>query len=452
MDAELKLYYKKMVTLGIPIVLQNLISIGLNLLDTLMIGMLGEAQLAAVGAANQLFFIYSVSLFGLLSGCAVYTSQYYGADDLVGLRKVVGICYGASLLTGVLVTLAAWFFAPFFVGVFCGDMGNTEVIAYGASYMRISCFSYVFGGISFAIIYNSRAVQRVRATTTISALAIGCNGLLNYLLIFGIGIFPAMGVQGAATATLIARILECGLMLGSIYLVRSHPLRAGIRQLFTFSRDLFSRVMRTALPVIATEGCWALTTAMIFAAYGRIGTSALAVIQVAQVILQLIQTFYFGVGNATAMTIGQSLGMRNVDRAYRFGRQALILTMLINVIGTGVAYVISRPVAAIYGFGGETNELLIATIITLGFLLTPRMLSYMFCVGILRAGGDTFYCMILEIGCNIFVDLPMAYLAVLGFHASLPLALVMVELGNVIRILVCFPRFWSRKWLHVVID
>ena len=140
-----KRFYRKMLIIGIPVVFQNLISLGLNLIDTLMIGMLGEQELAAVGAANQVYFVYTVTLFGLYSGAAVYTAQYWGAKDIAGVRRMLGIDYAVGFIFALVVSVAAFVFAPNVIQMFSED---EMVIKLGVDYLRIACFSYVFSGMS----------------------------------------------------------------------------------------------------------------------------------------------------------------------------------------------------------------------------------------------------------------------------------------------------------------
>ena len=355
-----KIFYKKMIFIGVPVVFQNLISIGLNLIDTLMIGMLGEQELAAVGAANQVYFIFTVSLFGLYSGAAVYTAQYWGAQDIDGVRKLLGIDYIVGFVFALVVSVAAYVFAPQIIGLFSED---PEVIGFGEDYIKIACFSYVFSGFSGAISYNSRAIQNLTVPTIINATALGVNAVLNYLLIFGKAGLPQMGVEGAATATLIARIFELAALLTYIYTRKEHPFKASPAKIFGFGRELFGKVIMTLLMIA-----------------------------------------------------------------------------------------LSKPVASIYNFSGETNHLLIITLITMAITITPKMIGYIYVVGILRAGGDTLFCMKLEILCNMFIMVPLAYIAVLVFHLSLPLTMLLIEVGDLVRTFVCMPRFKSRKWINIVTD
>lgn len=438
-----------MVLIGVPVVFQNLISLGLNLLDTLMIGMLGEQELAAVGAANQVYFIFSVSLFGLYSGAAVYTAQYWGARDIAGVRKMLGIDYIVGIAFALAVSIAAFAFAPQIIGLFSEE---EAVIELGISYIRIACFSYVFSGISQAISYNSRAIQRLKVPTAINASALVMNGVLNYLLIFGAVGFPKLGVQGAAIATLTARVFELTGLLVYIYTRKEHPFKTGFKQLFGFNSSHFISVMKTAVPVVFTEGSWACSVSLIFAAYGMLGTSALAVAQVANVVCDLLQSGYFGVGNATAMVIGEVLGQGKKETAYHYGKLSMRIVWILNVVMTLTMLILSKPIAGIYNFSGETHHLLVITLIVMAITITPKMLGYMYIVGILRAGGDTLFCMKLELVCNLFVQAPMAYIAVLLFHASLPVAMLMVELGDILRIIVSIPRFKSRKWINIMTD
>lgn len=444
-----KTFYRKMLFIGVPVVFQNLISIGLNLIDTLMIGMLGEQELAAVGAANQVYFIFTVSLFGLYSGAAVYTAQYWGAQDIGGVRKVLGMDYMVGFCLSVAVTVFAYAAAPFIIGLFSDD---AAVIDYGVRYIRIACFSYVFSGISSAISYNSRAIQNLKVPTMINAAALGVNAVLNYFLIFGIGVFPKMGVEGAAAATLIARVFEFCTLILFVYTRKSHPFKTGFRELFSFDRAHFVRVMKTAVPVVFSEGSWSLSVALIFAAYGKLGTSALAVAQVANVVCELLQSVYFGVGNASAMLIGETLGQGDKETAFQNGKRAVRIVWILNVFMTAFMILMSRPIAGIYNFSGETKELLIVALITMAITITPKMLGYIYIVGILRAGGDTVFCMYLELICNMGIQVPMAFFAVLVLKVSLPAAMILVEAIVLFRIVLCVIRFRSRKWINIVAD
>ena len=444
---EGKTFYRKMILIGLPIVFQNLISIGLNLIDSLMIGRLGEAEVAAVGAANQVYFVFVISLFGFYAGAAVHTAQYWGARDIPNVRKMLGINYIVGILFSAAVTAVAFAFAPQLLGLFSED---PEVISLGVGYIRIACFSYFFAGLSMAISYNSRAIQNLKLPTIVNAVALCVNAVLNYLLIFGIAGCPELGVRGAAVATLIARIFEFIVLFTVIYLQKEHPFKAGPKELFSFDWHYFMKAARTAVPVVMSEFSWAACVALIFMAYGKIGTEALAVAQVANTISDMLQSVFFGVGNATMMLIGETLGQRNKEEAYLNGKRSIRATLILIFVTTIMMLAVNRTVTGFFNFDPATLDLMYETLVVMALLIGPKMLAYIYICGILRAGGDTVFCMYLELICNVLVQVPMAYFAVLVLHASLPVAMIMVAAGELVRIIACEPRFRSKKWINFV--
>lgn len=442
-------FYKKMFFVGVPVVFQNLISIGLNLIDSLMVGRLGEAEVAAVGAANQVYFVYVVTLFGFYAGAVVHTAQYWGARDIPNVRRLLGINYIVGAGASLAVSAFAYAFAPMLLGLFSKD---AYVIQLGVEYIRIACFSYFFSGMSMAISYNSRAIQNLTLPTIVNAVALSVNAVLNYLFIFGVAGFPALGVKGAAVATLIARIFEFITMFAVIYLQKEHPFKTGVKQLFDFKMQYFLKVARTAVPVVFSEFSWAACVALVFMAYGKLGTEALAVSQVANTISDLMQSFFFGVGNAAVMLIGENLGQGNKELAYTNGKRSISATWVLNIVVTAAMLILSKPLTSLFNFDAATLDLMTNTLIVMALLITPKMLAYIYVCGILRAGGDTMFCMKLEIFCNVFIQVPMAYLAVLALHTSLPAAMAMVTIADVIRIILCVPRYRSKKWINIVVE
>ena len=443
---ENRTFYKQLLTVGIPVLIQQLIAVGLNLADTIMVGKVSSNALAAVGAANQIYFIYSVILFGIFSGAAVYTVQYWGVKDLVSLRKIIGIDYVMCLALTVPVVLLAFFAAPSLMSLFTDD---PEVVALGADYMKIACFSYLFSGMTFSVTYNSRAIIRLKVPTTINGVAILINVCLNYCLIYGKFGMPELGVEGAAIATLIARVIECLAMFSYVYFSKDHPLGAKPREFASFGKDLYKSVMKTAVPVMFNEGCWALSVSMVFAAYGKIGPAALAVVQVANTITEFLQTAYAGVSNASTVIVGQALGQGRVEHAVAYSRKIMILAWVFNVVMTAILILIRQPIVTIYEFDAETTDLLLSSMFVYAIAITPKMLTYIIICGILRAGGDTLYCMVVEAGLNMLIQVPLAYLAVLVLELPLPAAIALVASSDVVKAILCYRRYLSRKWINI---
>ena len=439
-------FYHRLIVTSIPMIIQQIISVTLNLADTIMVGKVSENALAAVGAANQVYFIFSVVLFGIFSGAAVHAVQYWGIGDIDSLRKIVGIDYTMCIVLSVPVIIAVYFAAPFFIELFSH---NAEVIAMGTQYMKIACFSYFFSGMTFVISYNSRSVQDLKYPTIINACAILLNIILNYLLIFGHFGFPEMGVKGAAVATLAARILECIAMHLSIYLRKKHPLKATFGQLFSYSGSMFINIMKTAIPVIITEGLWAFSVSSIFAAYGKISAAALAVSQIAVTVTDFFQTVYFGMGNAAAVLIGKVLGRGLKERAFQYSQKVLNVTWILNVAMTVLIILIRRPIALIYNFGPDTTDMLMKALLVYAVAMAPKMLAYMTICAILRAGGDTMFCMYVDVSFNVGLQIPLAYIGVLVLKWSLPWVMALVAVADFIKVFFCYHRYYSKKWMNI---
>ncbi|WP_216858908.1 MATE family efflux transporter [Bacilliculturomica massiliensis] len=442
-------FYRKMIMIAFPVMLQNLISIGLNLIDTLMIGRVGVDELAAVGAANQVYFIFSMTAFGIYSGAAVYTAQFWGAQDISGIRKVVGIDFAVGGTMALCFTVGAFFGAPHILWLFAKD---PEVIAYGTQYLRLVCFSYVFTALSYVLSFNSRSIQRLAGPTCINAAAMLVNTVLNYGLIYGNLGMPRLGVRGAALATLIARITEFSVLIIYIYHDRSHPLAASFKELTSFGSDMFRKVMKTALPVVISEGTWSIATSAYFIAYGILGASALAVAQVASVVNEFSQSIYFGLGNAAAVMIGEKLGQGRTDEVEMDAKRVLNIVMVMNFIVTLALISVRGPIASFYRFDGATTELLKSTLFVWALFITPKMFEYLLICGILRAGGDTRFCMVVDVLGNWLVGLPMAFAGVTLFHFPLPLVVAMVSSADILKAIICWYRYKQKKWICVLVD
>lgn len=441
-------FYRKLMRLALPIMLQQIISVGLNLIDNIMIGRLGALPLAAVGAANQMYSIYSMILFGLFSGAAVPIAQYYGVRDFKSIRKILGMDIAIGLVLGLLTVGGVLAMAPQIIGLFADE---PEVIEMGVAYIRIVAVTYLTVGVSFAISFNSRSVQSLKVPTIINVCSILVNTVLNYCLIYGHFGCPAMGVEGAALATLIARLLEMISLLAYLAVDKNHPFHGRIRDFLGFNRALIKGVMRTAMPVVISEGGWALGMSLTFAAYGRISAQSLAVIQVCQVLCNLCQCSSFGLGNACAALIGETLGQREPEKAFANAQKYLKVQWALNGLMCLLILLLRRPVALFYDFDPQTTEVLMISMAMFGIAQVPRMVAYSVQSGILRPGGDTFFCMVVELSCNLGLEVALAFFAVLVLQLPLHLCILVAAGGNLLKAVLEYRRYLSRKWLNTII-
>lgn len=441
-------YLSVFITVALPVIVQHIVSIGLNLVDVLMIGRVGVDELAAVGAANRIYSLFGMLNFSMVSGASIYVAQYWGTRDIANIRRVLGLalvcCVGLSL---VFLLLAAFLARPL-LALF---LHEADVIELARQYLHIAMFTYPLLAVSSCISVSSRAIRRLKAPTVINACALTLNTLLNYCLIFGGFGFPRLGVVGAAIATLIARLLETGLMLACTYGAAGHPLAARPRELFAFDRALSRSVFHTALPVLLSDGSMTLGNTCYFIAFGYLSTAAVGVMQIAGVLNDFFQSLFYGVGSAAAVIIGNELGRGEKEATYGHGKLMLRATVVLSFAVTLLMLLSRGLVVRAYDLEPAASAMLSGAIFVYACYMLPRMISYILQCGVLRAGGDTTYCMLAGAATVWLVSVPAAFCAVLLLHWSLPGVLALLMLGDVLAALLLLRRFHSRIWLNTLI-
>ncbi|MDW7668122.1 MAG: MATE family efflux transporter, partial [Bacillota bacterium] len=382
------------------------------------------------------------------SGAAVFVSQYWGVRDIKNIRKVFGIEITFGILIALVTSLLVQLFPYQIMSIFIDE---EYVISLGIQYLRIISFSYIITAISFAISFNSRSVHLLKKPTIINAAAISLNTFLNYILIYGKFGFPALGVEGAAYATLIARSGEFILMVSVIYFDKNHPFSASFKELTNWGMPMVKRVFRTSLPVVGNEAAWGIGTTIYYIAYGMIGPEAIAVVQVAFIISDFFQSVFFGIGNASSVMVGNEIGREKFDKAYDYSRRFIVMTFSIAIIMSLLYFLSRNIIVAFYDFNAVTSSILNKTIIVSAIFLTPKMLTYLIIVGILRSGGDTRFCLILEFICVWAIGVPLSFFAVLVLKLPIHLVLALVFSEELVRLAIVLKRFESKKWINNLI-
>ena len=444
-----KTFYLTMFAIAIPIAIQNLISSSLNMIDILMIGRVSENALAAVGMANQLFFLFMLISFGVCSGAGIFISQYWGKKDIKRIKSTLGFTILAGSIVGLVFSFVAIFLPKYIMMVFDA---KGEVLKLGADYLRIIGISYVVTAISFAYGFSCRSVQKAKMPMIASSISLLINTGLNYILIFGKFGMPALGVSGAAIATVIARCTELFLMIFIIYRDKDHPLAASIKELKAFDKEFLKRYYKTATPVIINEFMWSLGTIMYSVAYSRVGTTAIAAVQVANTVTNIFMVGAMGVGNACAVMLGSELGAGRDDLAIKYARKFSIITFGIGAL-VGLILYASIPIINTW-FGVTPNlEEGVRNILLVKVLFSPFVtFNTALVIGILRSGGDTKYALFLEIGGVWFIGVPMAFIGALWLKLPIHYIVFMVSLEELFKTIVGLPRVISNKWAKNLVD
>ncbi|MGM9933564.1 MATE family efflux transporter [uncultured Clostridium sp.] len=443
-----KKFIKKSIAIMIPVAAQAMLNTILNLVDTMMIGQLGQTEIAAVGLANKVFFVFTLLLFGIVSGSSILTAQYWGKKDIKNIHKVLGMSLAMALIGSIIFVLAG-IFAP--EGVMRIFTPSENTIAIGAAYLGIAAISYPMTAVTNCYISLLRGVNKVKAPVIISILSIGINIILNYTLIFGHFGAPELGVRGAAIATLIARIIECLCLLGYVY-IDKNPAAARIKELFSFNRDFVKIYFKTVSPVIANEFMWGLGVTMYSLVYGRMGDEAVASITITQNVEQLCIVLFQGISAATAVILGNELGANKLHKAEKHATYFIVMQFALTMIMAVAFFFLRTPIIKLFVVTDATamdiRKCLLVFIIYLPF----RMFNLVNITGILRSGGDTTAALLLDLTGVWCVGIPLAFLG--GISLGLPIYYVyaMVTFEEAYKFVIGFRRYRQKKWLKNLVD
>lgn len=438
----------KLIRIAAPIAVQGVVSATLSMIDNLMVGFLGEAELAAVGVASQIFMLHYMLLFGLLSGSATFMAQFYGTRDLASIRKVVG--YISTLLAGVGLA--------FFVvtNVFAGSIlrmftPDHEVIVLAAEYVRINSFSFILLAISAPLQMAFKATQQVRLPMIVSAAVFVSNILINYILIFGKFGFPRLGVAGAAIGTLAARTIEA--IMNLYFAFRAgNEFRGGILTYFGCSKELQRRIIRNATPTTINEFLWGFGQTMYVAAFNRIGTTAYAAYQAAYTMFNIFDLACFSVGDAALILIGEKLGEGDKDYSWKLSKHIVKVAVLTGLAVGTLTIALAHPMSGLFNLTDQGKTYTFYTLIVFGATMAFDLFNAVMITGVLRAGGDTRFAMIIESGCVWLIAVPLAFAAALVWHLPIHFALLLIRIESLVKAAILMQRYRSQKWMNTVIE
>jgi Na+-driven multidrug efflux pump len=270
-------------------------------------------------------------------------------------------------------------------------------------------------------------------------------------LIFGNFGLPELGIEGAGWSLLIARILELTMLIVYVNATKDHPLAGKIKEIFSFDKALAFKVLRTSAPVIATEASFGLVTFLTFIAFGLVGSSTMAVMQVASIVNEFFMAIFIGLVNAAAVITGNELGRGEIDLAYKHGKLVVGLTIVLGLIVSVLLVLLRQPIVYIYGFYYEASAMFYGVLLVYALFFTPRMLDYALVCAVLRAGGDTRFCLIVNSAALWLISVPFAFISASIWQWPLYGVLAMVLLGDAVSGCICFFRFRSKKWLRKLI-
>lgn len=441
---ENQAFVKTLFTVAIPIILQHFVRSALNLVSGLIIGQLGDVPVAAVGLANQVFFVLTLLLFGISAGCAIFTAQFWGKGDIPNLRRVMGICLFLCAGAGVLFFVVSVTRPEWVIGIYTPD---PLVQAVGGEFLRVMSPSFLMVAVSFAYGTILRSAGDVKTPLYTSAIALGLSTLLGYLLVFGELGLPEMGVSGAAVGIVVGRAVEVGLLLGVIYWQKG-PVAASMHELLDFDFTFFRNVLGRALPVALNELFWSTGITTFNIIYARISTDAIAAVNIATTVENLAFVTFLGISDAAGIVIGNKIGAGKGDGAYSFALRVYLLALGGSIAMGVVLYLGADVVLNLYKVSEQVHLYARNVLTVVSCTLWAKTINMTMVVGILRAGGDTRFSFLVDSLSIWLVGVPMALLG--AFILDLPVYWValMASSEELVKLWISLVRFTSRKWIY----
>ncbi len=433
---------------ALPIAMQNLITMATSMMDSIMLGRADDTGvlLSAATLANQPFFILSLVTFGLGGAASVLCAQYWGRGELSPVRALFSIILKVALVVGALFGAAVLLFPTLILSLYTP---RAELIEAGASYLRIIGFAYMIFAVSNTAVCTLRGIELVLVSVVSGVASFVTNVFLNWVLIFGHLGAPALGIRGAALATLTARVLEFVIVMTYLFGV-DRRLRLRPRDFMRFNRVLAGDLFRTGTLVVLNELCWSVTMSVQAAILGHVTYASgdpVAANSIASILQQLSTTFIFGFAGAAAVLVGKAIGEGDREKAVRRAHTFQLTSFLLGLLACGFILLIREPFIGLYDIPAATRTLArelvsVTAVVTIFVSMATTMI-----VGILRGAGDVRFCMVIEAGLLWLLATPAAFLAAMVFRWPVPVVLLCMKLDEPTKTLACCLRMRDDRWV-----
>ena len=439
-------FYKRMLAITIPIALQNVISLSVNMMDTVMLGQLGDVAIAASNLGGQLFTILDVLGFGMASGAAVLIAQYWGKRDLVRIRQIFALTLRIALGVSLLFALVGHFFPQQVLRIYTTD---PLVIEAGSQYLRWLSFSFVLFSFSNCYIMCLRAVEQVRVSMMIYGSSFLINIFFNYCFIFGKLGAPALGVRGAALGTVLARLFElCATLVYMCFVEK----RVGFTPiwLFRLKSGLLRDYIRNSVPVVSNELLWGIGMSVMNLTIGHMGPSFTSAMSIVIVFNQLVSVFVFGMSAATAVIVGKTIGEGRIQDAQRAANSSVLVSLCLSFISMTVLLVGRPYILGMYNVSQLAHDTAFAMLTILALMQPFQAVGCVMVVGVLRGGGDVRSNLILDSGLQWCLAIPLGLLTGFVLHWSAPAVFFCMRSDNLVKSILGLWRLRSGRWIRVV--
>lgn len=439
---ENKQFYLHVLAIAVPFMLQQLITSSVNLLDNLMVGQLGDAAIAGVAAANRYYMIANFGIFGVGGAMSIFLAQYFGANDKEHVKQTFRYGIISAYVIVAPFIILGFLFPNQILGLFTND---SDVIKMGSDYLKLAILTYIPMALSMTIGNAMRSIGETKVPLYSSIVAILTNAFFNYVLIFGHFGFPALGVAGAAYATIIARIVEVVIFLA----VTKHMdfmFKTTIRDLFKISKKLSKAMTIKAVPLTINEIFWSSGMTILFIFYSTRGTEVMAGMSISGSVADLFFTLFGGMAVATTVVVSQVLGANKLEEArangYLMIRFSLMLAVVLGILMFGSSYIAPN----FYNVSDYSRETATTFLRIMSFMFWIYMTNAQ-CFFILRAGGDTKSTLLMDSVFMWVVNLPAVGLVTYLTGWNVYALYLVGQSTDFLKLIIAYGLVRKEKWV-----
>lgn len=441
-----KNFYRDVALLAIPVAMQSVISIGINMMDTVMLGSFGEVQLSASSLSSQFYRIFQVLCMGMGFGASVMTAQYWGRRDIASMKRIITIMLRIGLGLTVFFTAVTACFPRQILSVYTEDM---RIVEAGVGYLRIMAVTYLFLGVFKTLTIVLRSVGEVNISLYASMLSFGLNIFFNWVFIFGKLGAPRLEIIGAAIGTLIARIVEAA-VITVYFIVKDKKIGYQFKDFFLDCSGDIRTFMYYSMPVIISDLMLTLGNNMASVVMGHIGTAFVTANAITNVVVQISTVFIQGVSSSSAVIIGNTLGTGNKEKAYEQGVTFLMLGIIVGLAGGGIIILGSPFMLMLYNITEETKAVTMELMMAIAFIVVFQTIGNVMTKGVLRGGGDTRFLMVADVLFLWVLSVPLGALGAFTWGFSPFWIYTCLKCDRIVKSILCVARFRTKKWLKVV--
>lgn len=450
-----KYFYRRVLFLAVPLIIQNAITSFVNFLDNIMVGQIGTEQMSGVAIVNQLMFVFNICIFGGVSGAGIFGTQFYGKGDYEGQKYAFRFkLYACMLIAGAALLLFGTCNTQL-ISLYLNDSGSvgdiTLALKYGEEYLYIMMLGLIPFALNQSYVNTIRETGRTFVPMLASVAAVITNLILDYILIFGFGGIPALGVQGAAIATVVARFIECGIVVIWTHTHKNYnPYIIGAYKSFVIPRRILKDIFIKGTPLMVNEMLWATGMTVIVQCYAVRGLEVVAAQNISSTITNLFNIVYIQLGGCISIVVGQLLGAGKIKEAKEADNKMIFFSVFCCSCVALIMTIVGRFFPSIYNTEDSIKELA-RTFITISALAMP-LCSFSHCTYFtLRSGGKTIVTFLFDSVYTWVLIIPLAYL--LARHTALSITTVffLVQFTELIKVILGFFMVKSNVWLQNIV-